>query len=168
MKAQIEIMGLIVIVILITIGMFFYVALKQPAPEKSLLQVYSNEKLAGDFLITYLEMTEPSCGVSMRQLVIDCVRYNISTISFYDCADPDSCFIVNESIHSILERTLDPWSFNYEFRFSYTINDDRTTLIHRNTGCTDYTPRDSPGIQGLPKIQDAVPELQLDICGISP
>ncbi len=78
-RAQMEIMGLIIIVILVTVAMFFSIALRKPPTAKKTLDVYTDETLAGNYLVTLLKMRVETCEsatsiVTMKDIAEDCIR----------------------------------------------------------------------------------------------
>lgn len=132
-KAQMEIMGLAIIVILLALIMFFvikFVVLKEPSETKKTFQ-YS--EYASNIVSALLE-TDVTClgqKVSMSELFRNCAQFET-----YDCIDdiseplfagPDSCEKLNRTIATILGGTLDSWNTNYRFE-SYVVGDSGVTI----------------------------------------
>lgn len=166
-RAQIEIMGLVIIVVLVVIGLFFSLALRSPTESRPVSQVYSDEKLASDFLITFLETTEPTCSATMRDIAIDCIRYNVSGQHRYNCKGLDSCAFINDSLHNISSNTLDPWGISYVLSFTHTIGEETEELVRvDHTQCDDSRDQSAPGIQPIPLYGSAPGSalMKLEIC----
>lgn len=118
-RAQMEIMGLLLIVIILSLALLFVlkvVFLKEPS---SLTQDYEKQKIVEAFVNTLFQ-TSSGCtsDTTMKDLLIDCAKNPFSggTIT---CSDGrNSCVFANETIPLILEDTLDQWGFaetGYEF-----------------------------------------------------
>jgi len=116
-KSQAEIVGLVIIVLLITIGILFFVkfvVLKEPSDTKN---TFINSELANNMLDVLLRTTTDCKESSVSDLFQDC-----ATFKKIGCDGLDSCEKVNETIELILTRSLDKWSKQYEFR-AYKSND---------------------------------------------
>jgi len=115
-KSQAEIVGLVIIVLLITIGILFivkFVVLKEN-PNTKIDFVHS--ELASNMINVMLKTTVTDCKrSSVTELFKDCAAVQ----SHIDCDDdgiPDSCEKVNETIKIILDESLVKWRNQYEFR----------------------------------------------------
>jgi len=117
-KSQAEIVGLVIIVLLITIGLLFFVkfvVLKEPSDTKN---TFINSELANNMLDVLLRTTTDCKESSVSDLFQDC-----ATFKKIDCDGLDSCEKVNETIEWILTGSLDKWSKQYEFRAYIPDND---------------------------------------------
>ena len=107
-----EIMGLAVIVILLTLGIFFVtkftVLRQQSAPQKT----FQFSQVTTGFVSTLLN-TNAGCGGSTT---LGKVLSEIPTqdISFIDCGKPLYQYF-NETTSYLLNQTLDKWYYAYEF-----------------------------------------------------
>jgi hypothetical protein len=138
-KGQTEIMGLAIVVILVTLGLFFAVMFGPKTPSKSIVKEYSNEELSQDFVITLLN-TETECGYDFNKLIRDCAA-NLQEI---ECYEMSSCDYMNLTIETILNRTFYNWDSSFTFRIEKN-NED--IILFDNTGCTETSEKGSQGIQ---------------------
>ena len=138
-----EIMGLVVIVILITLGMFFVVKFmitKQPSDVK---QSYTRTEVAANILNTMLKTTAIDCyGMTVTQLLQDCaVNHNIENSQALCDNQKRSCAYTKEIIESIFEGTLVEWGNQ---NFDLKVKTQEENILHcTNEDCllssdTDY------------------------------
>lgn len=110
-KSQAEIVGLVIIVLLITIGLLFvvkFVVLKEPSDVK---KTFVHSELASNMINVLLKTTTECKGSSVTELFQDCAAFKRIT-----CGGVDSCEKVNDTIGIILTNTLEEWNKQYEFR----------------------------------------------------
>lgn len=130
-KAQMEMIGLVVIVILITLGMLFLAqfALKEK-PEK---KIFTREGLAystlSALMLTKADVSE-HCSESYignaypgfgKELLDDCAANQDTKdvpdgFSQYRCQNKHSCVFLKERMGELLEKTLGQWGKKYLFR----------------------------------------------------
>jgi hypothetical protein len=110
-KAQFEVIGLLIIVILITLGVLFvvqFVVLREPSNVK---QSHVESQFAASFLNSFLETTTDDCrGQTVKGLVHDCVDnpppLRLSCYDHGTIPQPDSCMYLNKTAFTILNKTL--------------------------------------------------------------
>lgn len=119
-------MGLVVIVILVTLGMFFVVKFmitKQPSEIKT---SYTKTQVAANILNSMLKTTSEDCyGMTLTQLLQDCA-VNKDTPSQVKCENEEySCDYAENIIATIFTETLDKWGDQkYDFKaYMDSIND---------------------------------------------
>jgi len=111
-KAQMEMMGLAVIVILLTLGMFFVVKftlLKEPSDQ---VQTFQQRQIASGFLSTLLTSNAGCGGTSTFARLVEEIPNEFSLLN---CQNTDLEDYFGDSVTIILGKTLDVWNFKYEF-----------------------------------------------------
>lgn len=146
-QAQVEIVGLVVIIVFISIALLFYL---DSATDKIttdtgnlLYRSYSSNELSTSFLQTYLRTHVDACGVDMEQLIRDCGRSR----SLIRCGTRTSCQAINDTTQDILTSSLDVWGYPYVF--SLTL-DKETTITRNSFQCTALANRAAPGFFRVP------------------
>src|SRR3989344_1286593 len=134
-KSQMEIMGLAIIVILITVGIFFYIgfrAKQQPVDQK---QEFGNVQLATNIINSILETNtkENECyGLSFSEVLQRCAGPG------GDCAGGTPyCAYFKTNIQTIFASTLDQWVPNYGFFVkNVRTNEEISGLREFKNGCS--------------------------------
>jgi hypothetical protein len=109
-KAQIEMIGLVIIVIIIITALLIFLAYRVSRPRDTIKRAYMNQEIANNMLITMTKVNVEEChNMSLANLLADCARgyYSIN------CIDRTSCEAANDTIRDILSHTLDAWSLAY-------------------------------------------------------
>ena len=121
LKSQMEIMGLVIVVILVSIAMLFvirFVILEQPSEYKS---EYVNMEIASNLVGAILKTTNPDCyHRTFRELLQDCAE-NTDNPSITCPNGENSCVFVHNRLNEsdgtgILQKTLDVWKTKYHLR----------------------------------------------------
>ncbi len=148
-RGQTEIMGLTIIVILVTIGMFFSITLKQDE-KTDVASVYTDERLTGDFLITFLNTKALHCNAKMRDLARDVILESVGRGS-YSCGGNSSRTYFNTTLDRIVDQTIYLWGRDFEINYSYTDEETEvtSTYYYRREGCENDQERNAPGIQPI-------------------
>lgn len=111
-KAQTEIIGLVMILVLISLGMLFAVKYIFLSPAKEIKQEYTEKNIADNMLNAILD-TDVKCGnsyISIEDLLINCREGG----SLY-CGMDNSCKFAENNINKIFEKTLEKWGNKYYF-----------------------------------------------------
>lgn len=110
-KSQTEIMGLAIVVILIILGMTFFIKFKLNVEPVDYRKPFLYSQIASNTLNTLLKSTSADCnGLSITELLQDCSHGN----SIF-CGSMSSCEYVEETTDEILNKTLGEWKMEYEF-----------------------------------------------------
>jgi hypothetical protein len=108
---QMEVFGLAIIVILISIGFFIFVSYKARETVENPQKEFTNDKLANDFVLSIKYVSVEGCEeYSVEELIVDCARDHRMR-----CAGEESCSAVNKSINKMLNETF--WVTNTKIRF---------------------------------------------------
>jgi len=148
LKSQMEIMGLVVIVILVSIAMLFvirFVILQAPEEHKA---EYVSMEMASNLISAILKTTNPDCyDRTFRELLQDCAE-NPSDPSIRCPNGQNSCTFVRGNLDNILSQTLDVWKIKYHL---WAINEGSSIPIANidftedGAACLseDYTSKDT-------------------------
>ena len=156
-KSQAEIVGLVIIVLLITIGLLFvvrFVILREPPDLK---EEFVHSELASNMINVLLKTTTDCKGSSVTELFQDCAVFER-----IDCNDddvPDSCEKVNDVVGMILTDSLKKWNKQHEFRAYIPGNEP----ISSHGSCDEKADRESKTYP-IP-IEWGTLFIKLDICG---
>ncbi|RMD58328.1 hypothetical protein D6825_01215 [Candidatus Woesearchaeota archaeon] len=130
-----EIFGLVIIVILVSLGLLFVLVVLTKSPPRS-VEVLRENVQAANFLHSSLGTTVPGCnGRSLRELLQDCALAGVQgdrIVGASVCDDGrDSCSKVSFVSKQILEETFGKWGRTYEFFVSGT---ESVSLINASNG----------------------------------
>ena len=121
-KSQMEIMGLLIIVILFSLGLLFTIRFMATRERSTVLETFTTTELAANMLNAMLKTTVQGCKeADMTDLFRDCAAFptidcdSDGSIYSYDPELPDSCAKLRESINFIFSRTLDIEKKRYLF-----------------------------------------------------
>ena len=161
-SGQMEAVGLVVIVILITLGMLFMAqfALKESPTKK----IFTRKGLAYSTMSSLMKTTvTDNCVQNLRQdslpqigkdLLEDCALHADTMpegYSLYRCGGKHSCAYVNKTVSELLEETLGTWHKKYEFVSEIIPFEGRAIeLLRIGEGCPKTKERDSSGNFPIP------------------
>lgn len=157
-KSQMEIMGLAIVVILISLSLIFvvrFVVLKKPTDFK---KAFTQTELASNTLNTFLKTTSKDCsGLSMTELLQDCAQGSSITCG----GNMKSCIYVNQTAKEIFTNTLDSWNVEYYFSVYQDESNPRFTLPEPGKPCAGAK---KSKLFAIPTA-GATLFVKLDICG---
>lgn len=143
-KAQMEIFGLMIVVILLIIGVLFavkFVVLKKPPEVK---ESFSRAQLTSNLGLALMDSSTSNCrGTAIRDLMIDCAEWPEmgGTIT---CDDGSlSCEYLDSAVENILNQTVDVWRVKYEIKAGTSANEEDQIFYFNNRECTDDVPGQS-------------------------
>jgi len=128
-KGQIETMGLLVIVILISLILFFALSfsLKNPKTGQLQQQEFKQNQAVSTFGSTMLETTSSCNGWTIKELIEDC-----AFLKEINCDEQSSCVVADKSMKDLLDLTLNKWGYEYNLTV-YT--NDKKIVLSTATGC---------------------------------
>jgi len=114
-RGQMEIMGLAIVVILITLGVLFALTtLRDEAP--GIKQQFEMANIASGFLKTFIKTNVPCGNDIIRNVIKACVEGKpLRCDSPIDGRSVDACVYVNETLWVVLNKTLDLRNSRYFF-----------------------------------------------------
>ena len=115
-KGQMEIFGLVVIVILLAIGLLFAIIILTKNPSNEVARVKESVQ-AANFLNTMMATTSQDCAKrSVRELLQDCAVSNAEWIGASLCANgKTTCKTAEDMMSMMLQETLGKWGKQYQF-----------------------------------------------------
>lgn len=154
-RAQMEILGLAIVVVLILVATIFvvrFLVLKSPTEYR---KGFVSAELASNILNAFLKTAAMECSqLTMTELLQDCAQSRSITCD----NGQESCKYAESTAKHIFESTLIKWNMNYEF---LTYTDINQPLIRLGKSCrTEKRSKLFP----LP-ISSATMYVKLDICG---
>lgn len=114
-KAQSEIMGLAIIMILIALGILFAIVFFTGSSEKGFTQITEHE-LVSNTLNSILQTTTDCEGQTVEMLIRDCEGEK----RFWCAGNELSCDYVKKQIKDMLTKTLGAQNRDYNFQISGT------------------------------------------------
>lgn len=170
-KGQLEVVGLVVIVLIVTLAMLFYITFsvnKEQHSPRSIYEAFKDTELDNGFIDAFLSTT--ACGdIQMRHLIVDCARQNAVLCSGHGT----SCQQLTDALIVIKNNTLDMWGFAYwieiDFKESMSAFDGSSTLRFNTTGCSPTTiGQSAPALTKIPLYPDPRDVVvTMGICGSS-
>ena len=115
-KSQLEVVGLIIIVILISLALLFFIqfSLKKPVAEK---RTFTTAQLTANTINTITKTSTNCSERTISDLYIDCANL----VPFVDCTgnnidDTNPCIAANQEVDYLLENTLIAWEKYFTFQ----------------------------------------------------
>ena len=127
-RGQMEIFGLVVIVILLSIGLLFAIIILTKTPVRDVQRV-KESVMASNFLNTMMGTTSPCNKRPVRVLLQDCALSGPEWVSAYTCPDgKKTCELAQEMIDDMLNKTLKKWGKEYKFFITGTDAVEKITI----------------------------------------
>jgi hypothetical protein len=120
-RAQMEIFGLVVIVILLAIGLLFAIIILTKTPTREVQRVKESVQ-AANFLNTMMSTTSVGCGKrSARELLQNCALATKEWVGATECENgQNTCELFRSMVAEMLTKTLGEWGKNYRFYITGT------------------------------------------------
>lgn len=130
-KAQMEVMGLAIIVILISVGVLLVIQFSLNDNEKSSLESYSKTQLDANLLNALMRTTAIDCNNRLLTSIFEDCASNPSSPRIY-CKGgfTPSCVYLEETLNEIFDSTLVAWKKDFEFEAT------KTNILIKHGACT--------------------------------
>lgn len=169
-KAQTEIVGLMIIVVIISVGMLFYLSYSlsdvgfEGNVSDSIRKEYIDNELSMSFVQTLVRTTIPECNDLPLDVLIKDVGTGAYELNCFTSGKDIDQFLDDDVLSPIKERTLDFWGKSYYLAINYNNGQPINDL-----GTGDCKPgtigRRPPGIQPIPYYPEpGTAFLELAIC----
>ena len=165
LKAQSELMGIVIVVLLVSFGMLF--AFKISSEKKEPIKRSFDEKqLVSNTLGTFLRSTSTCNHERISSLITDCGGSCIITCPGFPTGtgtgvkgnDCSSCLYLEKNANFIFENTLAKWGKNYTFEMYKTT---KSKIVYVQNGkCAEYQESQT---QPFPVYGDII-YIRLDLC----
>ena len=134
-KAQLEIMGLAIVIILVMMGVLFAIRFVLLKPPSTVKQEFTQSQLVSNFGTALLQSTTQDCkGIDMTELLTDCAEFQSITCD----NGMRTCRYANTTIKKILNQTFDVWRVKYHVK---AFTDPAFSLVDiHSPNCNDNMP----------------------------
>ncbi|MFH1398733.1 MAG: hypothetical protein ABIG95_01320 [Candidatus Woesearchaeota archaeon] len=127
-KSQMEIMGLALVVLILSIAMVFLFKFSGGSKVSEVKQDFVDTKLASNMLNVILKTTHEEKDIELKNMFKYCAEGDSNASRGYDPCDE-----MNKTVSFILDRTLKTWQKSYNL--TATINGEtKLYLINKNCG----------------------------------
>ncbi len=173
-RAQMEIFGIVIIIILLLMGLLFMLRFSaQGDTREDISKQVRNKEIASNFINTFLDTRTNCKSLDIEDLVRDCAEYppaNGATVSSCSTGgslvcEPGvcSCSKVGNFANAIRAETLGTWKLGYELKIDYPHSSDYFTQDGRE-GPAALCPKGSdPAVYAVPTSAEPV-IITLRIC----
>lgn len=158
-KAQMEIFGLAIIVVLLSFGMIIMISYSSSGVPTEVKEM--NEEQAYKFINTLLHSTSECNEMTVQELIID-VAENApfgSVICMYGMGKPGSEYL-NDTLVYVLDNTLDRWK-NGRYQFIVYLNENVPLYFFGVNSCKQRTGKEYP----IPMKSGTPVYVRLNFCG---
>jgi hypothetical protein len=130
-KAQSELLGFVIVVIIISIGLLFVVGFMVMNAKSSAAKTsFTDKQLAVNLNKAILQTTSECDGKQIKDLVVDCADRKAITCPLPSGERVFSCEYLGYQIPKLFNVTLDEWGAIYEYKI--VLEDDITDIILYN------------------------------------
>lgn len=137
-KAQMELLGLAMVVVIVSIGLMYLLVFSVAKPPKLIHAKYLEKEIGQNFIGAMLKTQSRACkGLSIGELLQDCANFDSTGGSIQCNTDQYSCAYAQQELEEMLGNTVYRWNFVYRFRV-YKEDQMRDPIIPKN--CDTGTP----------------------------
>jgi hypothetical protein len=109
-----EIMGIALVVVLVSLGLVFYLNISMAKKPSATKKEYMQSELAANFLNSLVETHAPGCSnIQLSTLFEDCASHPPDGSIF--CDSKYSCQYLQDETAKILQKSLDSRNIKYQF-----------------------------------------------------
>jgi hypothetical protein len=114
-KSQMEIIGLVIIVILISLALIFFLqfSMKETSSDK---RAYTSAQLASGMINTLAKTTTDCSGKTISELYAECANLNPVDCDRDRFEESDACEKANSTVTMLLDSTLAEWRKKFKFQ----------------------------------------------------
>ncbi len=109
-KAQMEILGIAVVILIIIVGLLLMIMLISPFEQRSVIVDVARTEMGANTLNTLLKTNTGCRQMTVSELITDCVDGPNA-----DCSGADSCEYAKTITAFILKQTLTAWRVDYQY-----------------------------------------------------
>lgn len=154
-RSQTEILGFAMVVLLVSVGLLFFIYFVATSQGSDLKKVFTDKQLAVNMNDALLSSTSGCKGLEFERLIIDCA----GSASYSCSVGVNSCDYLQSSLQNVFDKTLDVWG--KEYRYQIYFQGEPPLVDISNGACSGEL---EPGIFYLP-VQGRTVFVRLDICG---
>ena len=160
LNAQLEMIGLVIIVVIVITGLMIFLVYKLTTPNKNIQRAYVNNEITNNLLLSMSRVHVEECPEqTLGELIADCAK----PYPERDCSDYTSCEIVNLTTKMILEDTLETWKMGYNFSIESPFQGIFINFVYNN--CFSRIPGQVRGFALIPLYPlGKSAEIRLNIC----
>ena len=160
-KSQMEIIGLVVIVIIIIFGLLFFLSRALTKKPDTLKQMYTDSQLASNLLNSMARTNLPECnGATIEELYKDA-----ATIKVIKCKKGSAEFTSQDyakiATDAILSKTLIEWNRPYNLYVTQSTSGTKGAVFYQDEKCTSKEKQ--AAIKYIP-LNPGTIMMQLEIC----
>ena len=117
-RGQMEIFGLVFIVLLIMVGLFIYISISRPGPEEIGIEAeYERTQMASNFIDALLKVTTECSGQELWDILAACESPGLAGGSLKCPGGASPCDEAKRVVQLALDNTLGVMQYDYQFSF---------------------------------------------------
>jgi competence protein ComGC len=137
-KAQSELLGFVIVVLIISVGLLFVVGfMVMNAKNASTRTAFTDKQLAVNLNKALLQTTSECDGKQVKDLIVDCADRKAILCQMPNGQRAFSCEYLEYQIPKLLSLTLDEWGAVYEYKIVLESGQDDITLYQKPLNATE-------------------------------